>query len=65
MREEVAKLLCSKPAEVLRIDKAVKLMTEGDPEHSKLKSLNVLKMQNVNISEVPILTLIQELLWKN
>ena len=43
MREEVAKLLCSKLAEIYRVDEAVKLMSEGDPEHPKLKSLNVLK----------------------
>ena len=43
MREEVAKLLCSKPAEMYRVDEAVKLMSEGYPAHPKLKSLNVLK----------------------
>ena len=43
MREEVAKLLCSKPAEMYRADEAVKLMSAVDPDHPKLKSLNVLK----------------------
>ena len=43
MREAVTKLLCSKPAEIYRVDEAVKLMSEGDPEHPKFKILNMLK----------------------
>ena len=43
MREEVAKLLCKKPAEIYRIEQAGEKMLPGRPEPPNLPGLNVLK----------------------